>query len=248
MHKIVPCVLFTMACFAAVAVPAPSQVLKREIPLDGATTLRLNVSGSVHVTPVDGQRGVMFDVVDSGPSTPPIDVRVTHAGKRLDVSITGPSQSLLPFTGASGYELQVTYPASLKLDLREFAGRVHVDRVSAPMQIYDADGNIVVDRAPAALTAQADSGDITVAGAHARITLSVINGNVDATLAPGWSGRLVRLEAQSGNLLLRVPVDFSAHYDLTTGAGHVRNPLRNNLKGPLVFMLAEQGNVSIQTQ
>jgi hypothetical protein len=224
---------------------ANAQVTDREIPLNGATSLRLNVSGSIHLVPGRAGTPVLFHVVDSGPSIPPMSVKMSHTGSRLDVSITGPSESILPFIGASGYELVVTYPPELKLDLREFMGRVHVDRVTAPMLIYDADGNIVVDDAPSSLTAEADSGDIDVTGARAGLTLTTINGNVVASLAPGYAGRLVRLEAQSGNLQLHVPAGFAGHYDLTTGQGHVSNALRSSPKGPLVFMLAEQGNISI---
>lgn len=239
----------TVLCAAMLVLVASglgsAQVTDREIPLDGATALRLNVSGSIHVIPVAGGSSIAFHVIDSGPSTPPISVNVSRAGARIDVEITGPSQSILPFTGASGYELQLRYPQNLKLDLREFAGRVHVDRVGAAMQIYDADGNIVVDDAPAALTAQADSGDIDVTGARSRLMLSTIDGNVHASLAPGFAGRLIRLEAENGDLSLRVPSGFGGHYDLTAAAGHVSNAFRDDPKGPLVFMLAEQGNVSV---
>lgn len=224
---------------------ASAQVLDRTIPLDGAAALQLNVSGSIHLIADPSARGVSFHVVDNGPSTPPMSVSVTHGAGRLVVSITGPSQNILPFVGASGYELQVRYPPQIRMDLREFSGRVHVDRVTAPMQIYDAEGNVVVDDAPASLTAQADSGDISVSGARSRLMLSTINGNVDAALHAGFNGKLVRIESQDGNLTLAVPAGFAGHYDLTTASGKVSNPLRSDPKGPLVFMLAEQGNVSI---
>jgi len=46
---------------------------------------------------------------------------------------------------------------------------------------------------------------------------------------------------------LAVPAGFKAHYDVTSGSGHVSNPLRNAASSPLVFMLTEQGDVSIVT-
>jgi hypothetical protein len=239
------CACFVMAFVLECVSLADAQVTDREIPLNGATTLRLNVSGSIHLIAGPPGTPLLFHVVDSGPSIPPMSVKISHAGSRLDMSITGPSESILPFNGASGYELVVTAPKNLKLDLREFMGRVHVDRVTAPMLIYDADGNIVVDDAPSALTAEADSGNIDVTGARARLTLTTIDGNVVARLAPGYAGRLVRLEAQNGNLQLNVPAGFAGHYDLTTGQGRVSNAMRSNPKGPLVFMLAEQGNISV---
>ncbi|HTX57560.1 MAG TPA: hypothetical protein VMD47_10735 [Candidatus Acidoferrales bacterium] len=235
------------AAIAAAASGAQAQVTDRELPVGDATTLRLNVSGSIRVMPVAGLRAVKFHVVDSGPSTPPMSLNTSRTGKRLNVSITGPSQNILPFVGASGYELQVSYPAGLHLDLREFSGRVHVVNVVASMQVYDADGNIAVDDAAAPLTAEADSGDILVSQAHTSLTLSAGTGNVDATLAPGWRGTLVRLEASNGNLQLHVPSGFRAHFDLTSGSGHVSNPLRDTPKAPLVFMLTEQGDIAVAT-
>jgi len=242
------CAALGLAAFVLlVAAPAGAQTSDREIPAGNAKALRINVSGSVHVVPVAGARYVKLHIVDNGPSTPPVTMTSSRAGSRLTVTIKGPSQSVLPFTGASGYEIELSYPSSMKLDLREFEGRVHVDGVTAPMQVYDANGNIVVDDAAAPLTADADSGDITVSSAHTSITLTAGNGNVNATLAPGWRGSLVRLEASDGNLTLNVPRGFQAHYDVNSGSGHVSNPLRNVPKAPLVFMLTEQGDVSIGT-
>ncbi len=235
-----------LAAFVCAAMTfASAQMSERQIPLEGAPALRLDVSGSIHLIAVAGARTVNLRVIDSGPSVPPMSVKVTHERNRLDVSISGPSESILPFAGASGYELQLTYPQNVKVDLREFSGRVHVDRVTAPMQIYDGDGNIVVDAAAASLTAEADSGDITASGMRSRVMLSTIDGNVRASLAPGWRGHFVRLEAQHGNLHLAVPAGFSGRYDLTTGAGRVDNPLHSDPQGPLVFMLAERGNLSV---
>jgi len=240
---LVPAALF--AVLLSTTMQTPAQVTDRELPVGSATTLRLNVSGSIHVMPVAGLTSVKFHVVDSGPSIPPMSLSNSRTGSRMNVSITGPSQNILPFVGASGYELQVSYPARMHLDLREFSGRVHVERVTASMQIYDADGSVLVDDAGAPLTAEADSGDISVAVAHTSLTLTVGNGNVNAVLAPGWRGSLIRLEASDGNLHLSVPAGFRAHYDLTSGSGRVSNPLRSVAKAPLVFMLAEQGNVSV---
>jgi hypothetical protein len=241
--------LSVLALALALVLPSLSsaQTTDQELPIGHATTLRLNVSGSVHAIAVPGLQSVSFHVIDSGPSTPPMSITTSHTGLRMNVSITGPSQSVLPF-GASGYELQVSYPAQMRLDLREFAGRVHIDRVTEPMQIYDANGNIVVDDARAALTAEDDNGNIAVGNARAMLMLTVGNGNVSAGLAPGWRGKLVRLEASNGNLNLAVPAGFAAQFDLSSAGGTVSNPLRSRAKGPLVFMLAEQGNVSIETR
>ncbi len=233
------------AVFLVAGVTAHAQILERDIPTLNATTVRLNVSGSVRLIAGSGVSSIKLHVVDYGPKVPPLHLTTSKTGARLTVSVTGPSQNILPFAGASGYELEITYPASMKVDLREFAGRVHVDRVTAPMQIYNADGPIVVDDARSALTAESDRGDVTVSNASGMVELTCGNGNANATLAPNWAGNLVRMESTQGNLTLNVPEGFHGRFDLTSAQGTVTNPLRTTLHAPLVFMLTEQGDVSV---
>jgi hypothetical protein len=133
----------------------------------------------------------------------------------------------------------------MKVDLREFDGRVHVDRVTAPMQIYSANGPILVDEAHSALTAESDQGDVTVTSARDMVELTCGNGNASATLAANWAGNLVRMESTRGNLTLNVPVGFHGRFDLTSAQGTVTNPLRTTAHAPLVFMLTEQGSVAV---
>lgn len=237
-----------VAPFVVAGLPAHAQVLDREIPTAGAATLRLNVSGSVRLVAAPGVSAVKLHVVDYGPKIPPLHVTTSRTGTRLTVSVTGPSQNVLPFDGASGYELQITYPSSLKIDLREFAGPVHVERVTAPMQIYNADGSIVVDDARSALTAESDRGDVTVGNALGVLELTCGNGNAIATLAPKWAGNLVRMESSQGNLTLNVPDGFRARFDVTSAQGNVSNPLRTTPHAPLVFMLTEQGNIAVNAR
>ena len=233
------------ACVLTPAAPASAQVLDRDVPVEGAATLRINVSGPVHLMPQSGLQTIKLHAVDYGPKTPPLHVTTAKSGSRLTLSVTGPSQNILPFVGATGYELQINYPASLKIDLREFTGRIHVDRVTAPMQLYNANGAIVVDDASAPLTAEADLGDITVGSALGMIELTCGTGNAIATLASGWRGNLVRMESSTGNLTLNVPSGFRARFDVTSASGNVSNPLRSTPHAPLVFMLAEQGNIAV---
>ncbi len=242
------------AVFLVAGVPAHAQggfasdaqtLVDRDIPTLHAATVRLNVSGSVRLIAASGISSIKLHVVDYGPKVPPLHVTTSKTGTRLTVSVTGPSQNILPFDGASGYELQITYPSAMKVDLREFAGRVHVERVTAPMQIYSANGPILVDDALSALTAESDQGDVTVGNARAMVELTCGNGNVNATLAPNWAGNLVRMESTQGNLTLSVADGFRGRFDVTSAQGTVTNPLHTTAHAPLVFMLTEQGNVAV---
>ena len=92
--------------------------------------------------------------------------------------------------------------------------------------------------------------DLNLAPRNARgmVELTCGNGNANATLAHNWAGNLIRMESSQGNLTLNVPQAFRGRFDLTTAQGTVTNPLRTTPHAPLVFMLTEQGNVTISRE
>jgi len=227
--------------------PAAAEVIDRDFPLNGAGTLRLNVSGHIHILTDAPQGTVKLHVVDYGPSTPALRFDGVRNGARFTLTISGPTQSVLPFVGASGYETEVHVPRNVRIDLREFGGRVRVDNVTAPAQYYAAKGSIEVADSRAALTAEADNGDITVGSAHGNIMLTVGNGTSHATLARDFSGNLVRMEASNGAMTLLVPPGFRANFDVTAANGKATNPLRSSGKSPVVFMLSESGDITVAT-
>jgi hypothetical protein len=246
-----PVRLGTILALAALVVlgmsMASAQVgqMQQRIPRDGAAVLTLSASGNLHLVARDNQKTIHFRVIDNGPRLPPMRVSSSHSGSQMSITISGPSQSILPFVGASGYELYVSYPAEMKVRVREFAGRVRVDSVTAPMQIYDENGNVEVARAPSPVTIEADNGSIDVARALNSVDLNVGTGNASATLERGWHGHLIRMEASNGSLRLAVPSGFRAHYDVTSGSGAVSNPFRSVPHAPLVFMLTENGAIAV---
>lgn len=234
-----------LAIALAMPVAANAQATDQDVPLNGATDLRLNASGNIHLIPVAGMRVVRLHVVDFGPSVPAMHFTNSRIGKRITVSITGPDRSALPFNGATGYQVEVSYPTNLRLDVREFSGNVAADGITSATQIYDADGDIAVAATSAPLTAEADSGKIDVANAGTTLSLTTGTGPVSAHLAPSWRGSEIRLEAQNGALALFVPNGFRGRYDLTTTQGSVHNLLHAQKGAPLVFMLTEQGDITI---
>jgi hypothetical protein len=239
--------LFALATALAGAATASAQVTDQDVPLAGATSVRLNVSGHVHVVFDDTAAGgnVRLHVINNGPSSPPMHVSTSRVGGRLTVTITGPSSSLLPFVGPTGYEVHVTIPAAIPLDLREFDGHVQIDRITAPTQIYNAVGAIDVVEADALLTAEADAGNIHVGSANNTLNLTDANGSITASLANGWHGKQVRLETSNGDIMLAVPPDLHGSFDVTSADGTVKNPMKSTSHAPSIFLLAEKGNVTI---
>lgn len=236
-----------LAAFLLAIPVSAASALDREIPLQHATGVRLSVGGNVHVMVASAGTSIGIQIRDYGSGTPPIRFETSRTGRRLDISITGPKASIVPI-GRSGYAVDVTMPRDVTLDLRNSAGDIHIDRVTAPAQLYSANGSIVVDAVDAPLTADADFGDVSVTGARSMLELSCGQGNVSATLDSGWQGNLVRLEASQGNLSLSVPPDFRAKYDLTAAAGSVHNALPSVPHAPLVFMLSQKGDVTVKVR
>jgi hypothetical protein len=232
---------------ATFAAPAGAQVSDRTFAIAGATDFRLNVSGNVHVIPSASAQAITFHVVDYGPPIPAMKFVDSRSGRRITISVSGPSQQIYPFNGASGYEIVVTYPANLRLDLREFSGHVQADQLVSSTQLYDANGSIAIDGARGPVTAEADLGAIDMSGARGSVQLTTGNGPVSAQLAAGWRGTLVRIESSNGALSLSVPPDFRGDYDLTSAAGAVHNALKTVKGAPVVFMLTQNGSVSVTT-
>lgn len=241
------CSAFLALFLASAQGVARAEVIDKDFQLTGATTVRINVSGRVHVIPDAQVRSVKIHVTDYGPKVPALTFENARSGKRLDITIHGPGQNILPFVGATGYEVEIRVPANTQIDLREFSGLVKVDSVTAPSQYYNSNGNIEIADARAKVTAEADSGDISVTAAHGDLSLTTGNGRNTASLASDWRGSLIRMEASNGAMHLSVPDGFRANFDVTAANGKVSNPLRSSGKKPVVFMLSQQGDITVVT-
>lgn len=239
-----PIAIAAVACMLVAALPAwAQQQATRALDVGNATALRINVSGDLKLVP--DTAATKITVLGTAPvGSPPLKVEATRTGRRLNISLSGPSRSPLPFT-ASGHSYVVTYPSRLRLEVREFAGGVTIAHALAPLDIYNADGAISLDGATASVTAEADNGDISASDVHSTIAVTTGTGNVSVHLARAWNGREVRIESSQGNLSLSVASDFRAHFDVTAADGQVVNGLPNDARAPLVFMLSERGNIAV---
>ncbi len=239
--------LGVLACLIAVPAAlhpaAAQQTATRHIALGNANLLRVNVSGDLTLVPDANASDIL--IVGSAPvGSPPLRVESTRTGRRLNVALSGPARSPLPFT-ASGHSYRLTYPAGLRIDVREFAGGVTIAHSRAPIVIYNANGPIAIADAAGSVTVEADNGSIRATGVRAPISATTGTGDLRVVLERGWRGREVRLESSNGNVSLAVPPGFRGHYDLSSGNGAVSNPLPSDPHGALVFILTERGNVAV---
>lgn len=231
-----------MVCVTAQAAP------DRNYPVNGASALQIEVRSGDLVAVPDPWLKVVQVHVRGAAAAPAPSLKVTRNGRTLKLTLEGPGRPALPFAGNNGHVFEVHYPPALALRVRQFGGGVSVTKPRAPVEIYNGAGGITVTQPLAAVTALADTGDVQVSGAHSTLELTAQNGNVRADLAPDFSGKLVRLEAQTGNLALAVPKNFRARYDATAGTGTVTNPLPSVGRSALVFLLTQTGNVTVSVE
>lgn len=207
----------------AIAAGTPADVQSR-----GASLLRLDVVGDVRAVP-DARASDVRVRATSGRGPVPFQLRVSRSGSQLTLRISGPRPAMFPFSGPSGAAYVVTYPARMRLELREHAGNAEIV-------------------APVSETAvQCNAGNVAIARAHANVDVAVDAGNADVELARDFRGTSVRMQADSGNLTLHAPPAFRGVFDATAGTGQVSNPLASVRGGIPVFLFARTGNVKVVT-
>jgi hypothetical protein len=244
-----PVALLSAVALAFPMVAARADVANgdRDVPLLGATILRVNISGDVRFTPDAAVRTVAVHA-DSKNAPSKFSLSATRTGSRLTLAISGPQRAVLPFGGASGTAYEIVYPAHLKLDVREYAGDVSIDRPVAPVDVYDAQGDLRVDGAQSSVTAEANYGDIVVSKTRGAVDVAADTGDITVDLAPDWAGDSVRLQAAKGDVRLNVPPAFRGKFDVSAGQGSISNALRYDPNGIPVFIVVRTGDVTVTTR
>lgn len=241
--------LFLCLLLAGSAVPAPAQVLDRTVDRGGAKVLEMEAGGAAILLTPSADLATITVRIDQDKSAPTPVLQSVRQGNRLALSLKPPGGApLLPFVPSNAATYTVTYPADMRLDLRLSNGDVRIANPSASVEVYDQQGNIDVDRPHASITAENAHGNIMVTGALAPVDLAADDGNVAATLAPGWSGNEIRMQSGTGTVRLTVPKSFHAKIDASSESGAVHNTFgSSNARAPFVWLYALKGDVWLDT-
>jgi DUF4097 and DUF4098 domain-containing protein YvlB len=158
-----------------------------------------------------------------------LELRVPRGAR---VSVTTMSGDL-SFEGVAGTVRAQVVSGAIRLrgapssaDLQAVSGPIEVTGPVDDLQVQAVSGDIRVRGAVSRVSASAVSGHvrIDVEGVAERIRANNVSGGVEvsARLAPRAT---VDLESHSGTLILRVPVDTAADFDLESFSGSIRNQL-----------------------
>ncbi len=121
------------------------------------------------------------------------------------------------FSNAS-VELEVTTPASTRLDLHTGAGSVRVSGLSGDVKVDSGAGSVTIDDVTGQIDAHSGAGSIEVRGASGLVRLNTGAGSISYQGTPQGD---CSFESGTGSIELVLPADLSVKVDLGTGVGSI---------------------------
>lgn len=246
--------LFVMLCFAAVALPAQTEVERhQDAAADGVVDIS-NVSGSVLVSGWDRNEVEVTGTLERDVEKLDIDRR----GDRVIIKVVLPRRS----SRDSSAELTVRVPrrstvnvetVSADITLKDVDGNADLESVSGRIEVVGArlnrlgvetvSGGIEIEAEVAAVEAESVSGSVRLRQVQGEISVETVSGRVEidggevsSLEAESVSGRVeiacslgsrarLRASSHSGSVTLSLPASTSAEFDIETYSGSIRNEL-----------------------
>jgi hypothetical protein len=115
-------------------------------------------------------------------------------------------------------DLEITAPASTRVDLHTGAGSVTVRDLTGEVRAESGAGDMRIEGASGELDAQTGAGDVDVRDASGPVRLETGAGSIDYQGRPRGN---CRFETGAGSIRLRLPADVSVKVDLDSGAGDI---------------------------
>lgn len=177
----------------------------------------------------EGNRDLTVDLEIRVPYGVNLDVETVSAGIEV-VDVNGQ----LDLESVSGSVTVSGEPS--EVDAETVSGAIHIVAVSAPVDAESVSGRIHVEGASGELDVSTVSGKIEVSGGTIR------DGQVEAVSGPVrlevdlGAGASLEVDAHSSNVLLVLPADVSARFEVSTFSGGIDNafgpPAERNEHGP----------------
>lgn len=109
------------------------------------------------------------------------------------------------------------------LDLDSGDGRIVASRLEGQVKAHTGDGSIRIDQAAGAIDADSGDGSIEITGRLDELAVRTGDGPVRIEAASGSTMKIAwRITTGDGRVALRLPADFNASIDASTGDGTVR--------------------------
>jgi len=175
-------------------------------------------------------------------ATEALVVNQTQDGNKITIEALSPGERrVINFNNGHSVSFTVTLPPRVALEARTGDGTINVDDVQGTINLDSGDGRIIVSRLDGQLKAHTGDGTIRIDQAAGKIDADSgdgaveISGRLDEVAVRTGDGP-VRIEASNGSsmksdwhvttgdgrIALRLPSDFNAAVDASTGDGVVR--------------------------
>ncbi|MBO9598691.1 MAG: DUF4097 family beta strand repeat protein [Cohnella sp.] len=136
----------------------------------------------------------------------------------------------------------IAAPRSTKIDID--SGNVTLNRFKGGELNIDIDsGNVTANGLEANVTVDADSGNMRLNDVAGTADLSVDSGNIKLYKLTNAE---TDISADSGNVYVQVPSDFTGFYDAQADSGRVKHPESKRLTTDYVKVRADSGNITIE--
>lgn len=241
------------AILATAAVAWAGRPINESRPLDPGGAVEIeNIVGSVEVIGWSEARVEITGTLAAGAEKLEIDgsarrlrIRVEEEGRHsrmqpTDLVIKLPRQAAVNVETVSADIVVRGVDGSVELE--SVSGRIEVEGTPSRLEVATVSGLITVDSAPAGSKLESVSGDIEVARAAGGIDASNVSGEIrieggslDNADVESVSGTIrievgtiegsVDVETMSGTIVLAVPADLAADFEISTFSGSIKNAL-----------------------
>lgn len=218
-----------------VGLSARADEWNKSFPVTGKPTVVLEVDdGRIRVNSGAG-RQVSANVSTAGWRIAPGEVQVDarQEGNRIEITVRVPRGP--HFTvGSRWAHVDLTVPNESDLNLHTRDGSITADAVKGTQRLRTGDGSIEATRLDGSVNLDTHDGRIRVDGRFDLLEARTGDGSIEAEVLPGskmTSGWALR--TGDGSVTLRLPPDFAADLDASTGDGRVHVDLPVTTSGSM---------------
>lgn len=111
------------------------------------------------------------------------------------------------------------------------SGSVRVGSGASEVRAATGSGRVTVDAALGQVHASTGSGDVHITTGRGPVTASTGSGDIDVSMAALQGSEDMRFSSGSGTITLRLPSDFSANINATTGSGDFESDFQMTIQG-----------------
>lgn len=218
----------------AITAPLPCAEWARSFTTSGVPQLNIRTNDASIAVRASGTAAVEARVTANGWRIGPQEVTITdrQTGDLIELEIRIPTR--LRILHNASVHVEVAVPRKTNLQVKTGDGSITVDGVDGDLALHSGDGRIEALDLAGRLTAETGDGRIRVRGRFDSLQLHTGDGSMEAEVLPGSAmSSQWRLSTGDGAVRLRVPGDFAAILEATTGDGHIHNDLPVTVSGRL---------------